>query len=156
VLLSRAAARFERLGLPLDRVIFEARKPENQYVLYNRVDIALDPFPYNGGTTSLDSLWMGVPYIALEGSHIVSRMGSAILTTVGLPELVARTRDEYVDVATRLALDANWLRAMRHDLRGRMQRSPAMDHQLLADNMGSAFRSMWQIWVDQSAAPSAA
>jgi predicted O-linked N-acetylglucosamine transferase (SPINDLY family) len=55
-----------------------------------------------------------------------------------------------------LALDANWLRAMRHDLRGRMQRSPAMDHQLLADNMGSAFRSMWQIWVDQSAAPSAA
>lgn len=141
-------ARFERLGLPLDRVIFEPRRQGNQYVLYNRTDIALDPFPYNGGTTSMDSLWMGVPFVALEGNHYVSRMGAMILTVAGLPELVARSVDEYVAIATDLASDRERLRSVRRDLRERMAASPHMDHKLLCRNVENAFRSMWRRWVE--------
>lgn len=148
-------ARFERLGVPLDRTILKARSPANRYVLYNQIDIALDPFPYNGGTTSLDTLWMGVPFIALEGSHFVARMGHSILTNAGLPELSAPSVDVYVDLASRLAQDAGWLRSVRHDLRGRFAASPHMDHQLLADDVGEAWRTMWRRWVVLSQSPGA-
>ena len=146
------AARLERLGVPLDRTIRKARSPSNRYVLYNQIDIALDPFPYNGGTSSLDTLWMGVPFIALEGSHFVSRMGHSILSNAGLPELSAPTIDAYVDLATRLALDAEGLRSVRHDLRARFAACPHMDHQLLADDVADAWRMMWRKWLADTAA----
>jgi predicted O-linked N-acetylglucosamine transferase (SPINDLY family) len=141
-------ARFERLGLPLDRVILEPRRAA--YMLFHRMDVALDPFPFNGVTTSMDTLWMGVPFVALAGTHLISRLGSAILTTAGLPELVAQTPDEYVEVAARLARDADWLRTVRHDLRDRLTRSPLMDHKGLADEVGVAFRGMWTGWVTRA------
>ncbi|WP_187276087.1 tetratricopeptide repeat protein [Methylobacterium sp. WL116] len=147
------AARLERFGVPLDRTILKARSPSNRYVLYNQIDIALDPFPYNGGTSSLDTLWMGVPFIALEGSHFVARMGHSILTNAGLPELSAPTVDAYVDLASRLAEDAGWLRSIRHDLRGRFAASPHMDHRLLADDVVAAWRMMWRRWVASAPAP---
>ena len=139
--------RLQQAGLPLDRVILEARSPQNRYVLYNRIDIALDPFPYNGGTTSFDALWMGVPFVALEGGYVVSRMGSSALEILGLPELSGRTADQYVDIAVTLALDPGRLREIRRDLRGRMARSPHMNHALLASDVGDAFRAMWRRWV---------
>lgn len=140
-------ARLERAGVPLDRTILEPRSPSNRYVLYNRIDIALDPFPYNGGTTSFDTLWMGVPFVALEGDHFVARMGHSILANAGLSELSAPTVDAYVDLASRLALDADWLKTIRRDLRPRFAASPHMDHQLLADDVGEAWREMWRRWV---------
>lgn len=142
--------RFERLGVPLDRTILKPRSPSNRYVIYNQIDIALDPFPYNGGTTSLDTLWMGVPFIALKGDHYVARIGHSILTNAGLPELSASTVDGYVDLASRLALDAAWLRTIRHDLRGRFADSPHMDQKLLAEDIGNAWRSMWCRWVENA------
>ena len=118
-------ARLVRLGLPLDRVILEPRKRSNQYVLYNKIDIALDPFPYNGGTTTMDALWMGVPVMALAGKHFAARMGVTILNNVGLPELVAEDEAAYVDLATDLATDPSRLRAVRHNLRQKMSASPS-------------------------------
>jgi predicted O-linked N-acetylglucosamine transferase (SPINDLY family) len=145
---SRVQERLERAGLPLSQVVFEPRTPGSHYLNCNRIDIALDPFPYNGGTTSMDTLWMGVPYIALKGDTLVSRMGSTVLSVLGLSSLVADTAQEYVGLAVGLASDGERLRAVRHDLRGRMAASPLMDHKLLCRSVEIAFRSMWQRWVE--------
>jgi protein O-GlcNAc transferase len=135
-------------GLPLDRVILEPRKPENQYVLYSKIDIALDPFPAVGGTTSMDTLWMGVPFITLAGEHFGSRMGVSILSNVDLKELIAENTDQYIDIATIVAKDKNKLKQMRHNLRDRFAASPAMDKERFARNMDAAYRQMWKKWVE--------
>ena len=145
-------ARLERLGLPLDRVLLEPRKLANQYVLYDRIDIALDPFPFNGGTTSLDALWMGVPVIALAGGYFTGRMGVSILSNIGLPELIAQDEADYVARATRLASDAAALRAVRHGLRQRMANSPMMDFVRFSRDIEAAYRGMWQKWCAEQAA----
>ena len=95
------------------------RKPSNQYVLYNKIDVALDPFPYNGGTTSLDALWMGAPVVTLAGEYFTSRLGVSILNNAGLPELITQDQAAYVDLAVQLATDASKLRTVRHNLRQR-------------------------------------
>jgi protein O-GlcNAc transferase len=144
--------RFARLGVPLERVIFIPRKPENQYVLYNRIDIALDPFPCNGGTTSLDTVWMGVPFVTLAGRHFTSRMGVTILTNAGLPELIAQSEDEYVGIAAALAQDPIRLKTIRAGLRERVQASPLMDAPRLTAHLEQAYRGMWQAWCTTAVA----
>ncbi len=135
--------RMQRAGLPLERVILEIRKKANQFVLYNRLDIALDPFPCVGGTTSMDTLWMGVPFVTLAGKSLVSRMGVTILTNAGLPELIAADVDDYVQIATDLAWDRDRLKKVRHNLRENAAKSPLMDQKAFARNMEAAYRQMW-------------
>jgi protein O-GlcNAc transferase len=142
-------ARLAQLGLPLDRVILEPRKRSNQYVLYNQIDIALDPFPFNGGTTTLDALWMTVPVIGLAGEHFTARMGVSILSNVGLPELIAANEAAYVDLAVGLASDPSRLRAMRDNLRQQMSASRMMDFAVFARDMEAAYRAMWRKWCAQ-------
>ncbi|MGU3538570.1 tetratricopeptide repeat protein [Methylobacterium sp. A54F] len=142
-----ALERLARAGLPIERVDLEARTPKTRYVLYNRIDIALDPFPYNGGTTSLDTLYLGVPFVTLEGRHTAGRMGQAILRAAGLPELVADSPEAYVAIAAGLAHDRDRLAALRDGLQGRMAASPLMDHAALAADVGTAFRGMWRRWL---------
>ena len=141
--------RLSILGIPQERVMVAPRRPENQFVLYNKIDIALDPFPCAGGTTSMDTMWMGVPLITLAGRHFVSRMGVTILNNVGLPELIAENTDEYVAKAVALANDHNKLRAVRHNLRDRVLASPLMDQKLFAKNMEDAYRQMWRKWCNE-------
>jgi protein O-GlcNAc transferase len=143
--------RLVKHGLPLDRVILESRKPENQYMLYNKIDMALDPFPAVGGTTSMDTLWMGVPLVTLAGEHFGSRMGVSILSNVGLLELIAQNTDEYVTIATDLAQDRNRLKAIRQNLRDRFAASPAMDKERFSRNMDAAYRLMWKKWLEAQA-----
>jgi protein O-GlcNAc transferase len=138
--------RLTQLGLPIERVILMPRRPENQYALYNQIDIALDPFPCNGGTTSLDTLWMGVPFVALAGRHFTSRMGVTILTNAGLQELITETEDDYVEIAVRLATDIPRLTALRDGLRARVQASPLMDAPRFTLQMEQAYRGMWERW----------
>ncbi len=83
--------------------------------------------PYNGATTTLDALWMGVALVALAGDHSVARSAMSILNTLGLPELVARTSAEYVDINVRLARDVEWRSRLRATLRTRLLQSPLMD-----------------------------
>jgi predicted O-linked N-acetylglucosamine transferase (SPINDLY family) len=87
------------------------------------MDIALDTVPYNGGTTTCDALWMGVPVITLPGGRFCSRMGASILKTVGLDEFVAADADDYVRLATTLAFDRPELRTLRSSLRNQIQNS---------------------------------
>jgi len=139
-------ARLVRLGFPLDRVILEPRKRSNQYVLYNNIDIALDPFPFNGGTTTLDALWMAAPVVTLAGEYFTARMGVTILNNVGLPELVARDEAAYVDLAVALANDPSRLREIRGGLRQKMSASRMMDFAAFARDIEAAYRGMWQQW----------
>jgi predicted O-linked N-acetylglucosamine transferase (SPINDLY family) len=139
--------RLARLGLPLDRVILEPRSPANQFVLYNKIDIALDPFPANGGTTSMDTLWMGVPFVTVAGNVFSSRMGVMILTNAGLSELIAFNEDEYIEFAVELAKDDARLRSIRSKLSER--KNPMMDPVSFSKDMGDAYREMWKIWCEQ-------
>jgi predicted O-linked N-acetylglucosamine transferase (SPINDLY family) len=132
------------------RVEFAAPCPRADYLrLYHRADISLDTFPYNGHTTSLDSLWMGVPVVSLAGELPVSRAGLSQLTNLGLPELVARSGEEYVCIAAKLAADTVRLAELRATLRERMKASPLMDAPRFARAIEAAFRAMWREWCER-------
>ncbi len=111
------------------------------------MDIALDPFPYNGVTTTCDALWMGVPVISQAGRMSVSRQGVRFLRTVGLDELLAETLEDYVRIATALAGDLARLADLRSGLRERMSRSPLMDAQRLTRDLEAAYVGIWENWL---------
>ena len=111
---------------------------------YHAVDIALDPFPYNGVTTTCDALWMGVPVISQAGRMNVSRQGVRFLRTVGLDELLAETLEDYVRIATALAGDLARLADLRAGLRERMSGSPLLDAQRLARDLEAAYVGIWE------------
>jgi protein O-GlcNAc transferase len=113
---------------------------------HHAIDIALDTFPYGGGTTTCDALWMGVPVVSLTGATAVGRGGLSILSALGLPELVARTPGEYVQIAGQLSADLPRLAKYRATLRGRMRQSPLMDAARFAASVEAAYRRMWRNW----------
>ena len=110
------------------------------------MDIGLDPFPYNGHTTSMDSVWMGVPVVSLHGLTAVSRAGLSQCSNLSLMELVTADREDYVRIAVELANDLPKLIELRATLRQRMKQSPLMDTARFARNVETAYRTMWQIW----------
>ena len=115
--------------------------------LFQAVDLCLDPFPYNGVTTTCDSLWMGVPVVSLAGQMGPSRQGVRFLRAVGLGELIAETPQDYVRMATELARDLPRLAGLRSGLRERMSRSPLMDAAGLTRNIDAAYRLMWDRYL---------
>ena len=146
---SVVGAAFAKHGVASDRLVLLGNDG-SQYdhlARYNNIDIALDPFPYNGTTTTCDALWMGVPVIALAGKTHVSRVGVSQLTNIGLPELIAADKDEYVEVAVALASDLPRLAQLRSGLRQRMHISPLMDAPRFTRNLEAAFMQMWRARV---------
>lgn len=117
---------------------------------YRHVDIGLDTFPYHGTTTTCEALWMGVPIITLEGDRHASRVGCSLLSAVGLPELVAKTPEDYARVAAALAQDRARVIALRstgaEGLRERMRRSPLCDGPAFAARFQRAVREAWRAW----------
>jgi predicted O-linked N-acetylglucosamine transferase (SPINDLY family) len=137
-------------GIAPERLAFAAFAPLEEYFsIYGRIDVALDPFPYGGGTTTCDALWMGVPLVSLAGTTAVGRSGVSILSSVGLPELVVQDHEQYVRIAAHLAADLPRLADLRATLRGRMQRSPLMDAPRFARGVEAAYRNMWRRWCTQ-------
>jgi len=131
-----------------DRIELVFTQPFDQYLAtYNRIDIALDPFPVNGGTTSCDALWMGCPLVTLAGDLAVRRSGSSILGQIGLSEFVAASPDEYAKIATELARDTSKLAQLRSTMRGRMLSSPLMDAAGFARELEQAYRAVWRAAV---------
>ena len=134
-------------GVEARRVEFVGFRPRREYLeLYHRLDIVLDTFPYNGHTTSLDALWMGVPVVSLVGNPPVSRAGLSQLTNLGLPELAAGSESEYVNIAGGLARNLPRLAELRGTLRDRMANSVLMDAPRFARQVEQAYREMWQAW----------
>ena len=114
--------------------------------LYGAVDIALDTFPYNGTTTTCESLWMGVPVITLAGDVHMSRVGATLLRSAGLADLVAHDFADYVNTAIALAGDAGRRRRLRAELRARMLASPLLDHAGFTRGLEAHYRHAWGIW----------
>jgi predicted O-linked N-acetylglucosamine transferase (SPINDLY family) len=143
---------FGRYGIAPERIDIRGIQPQLAYFnSYNEIDLCLDPFPFNGGTTGYDSIWMGVPFVTWPGDMLVSRMGKAILDNVQLSELVASSREDYVRRAVALAGNREHLKALRAGLRERMLSSPLMDAPRLARHLEQAFREMWQRWCGTGA-----
>jgi predicted O-linked N-acetylglucosamine transferase (SPINDLY family) len=146
--------RFRHEGIDPARIEFVAKQLRPNYLqTYHRIDLGLDTFPYNGHTTTLDSLWMGVPVVTLVGNKPVARAGWSQLSNLGLPDLAGETADQFVRIATDLAKDAQRLQQLRSTLRRRMEQSPLMDAAGFALNIEAAYRRMWRDW--RQAAPSA-
>ena len=114
--------------------------------MYNRVDLALDSFPYHGTTTTCEALWMGVPVLTIAGRCHAARVGVSILSTVGLDEFIASDADAYVRSAAALANDETRLAIARTGLRERMQASALCDARGFAGRFESAVRECWRGW----------
>lgn len=143
----RFCERIEREGIDPKRIEFVGLVGIYSYLLtYNRIDIALDTFPYAGGTTSCDTLWMGVPLVSLAGESPQARAGLSILSNIGLPELVAYDVDQYVKIALGLASDLPRLSMLRSNMRTRMRASPVMHALQFARDVEAAYREMWRRW----------
>ena len=130
--------RIEGVGLAFDRGDHLARMAE--------IDIALDPFPFNGCTATFEALWMGVPVVTLAGRRWLGRMGTSFLTALGLPELIAATQDEYVTKAAALASDLPRLATLRAALRPRILGSALCDGPAYARSVDQAYRLIWHTW----------
>ncbi|QXP83537.1 tetratricopeptide repeat protein [Methylococcus sp. ANG] len=111
---------------------------------YYEIDIALDPFPFCGGFTSFDALWMGVPVVTLEQQRLVGRQTLSMLRNLGLPELIARTKDDYVAIALGLSSDWKKLEQLRSELRPRFIQSPLIDYRGFTGDLERAYRFFWK------------
>jgi protein O-GlcNAc transferase len=138
-------------GIAQERVLFLGHTATRfDYLkLFQEVDLSLDPFPYNGVTTTCDSLWMGVPVLTLAGRMCAARQGVRFLRSVGLEELITETPEAHVRLAIGLAHDLPRLATLRDGLRERMSRSPLMDGTGLTRNLEAAYRAMWDRWSAQ-------
>jgi predicted O-linked N-acetylglucosamine transferase (SPINDLY family) len=139
--------RFAAEGIDADRLILEGASPRPEYLAaYHRVDIALDPFPFPGGTTSVESLWMGVPVLTLTAERFLSRQGIGILMNAGLSEWIAADKDDYVARAASHARDLGKLATLRNGLRQQLLASPIVDAPRFARHFETGLRHMWQEW----------
>jgi protein O-GlcNAc transferase len=139
----RLAARLSAHGLDPARVRFEPFRPRGDYLAtYHKIDIGLDTFPYNGHTTSLDALWMGVPVVTRIGRTAVGRGGLSQLSNLDLSELAADSDAGFVATALALARNPARLADLRANLRTRLETSPLMDGARFARQMEAAYRRM--------------
>lgn len=140
---------FTDQGIEKERIRIEGASPHDELMLcYNRVDIALDPWPYTGGLTTLEALWMGVPVITTPGPSFAGRHATSHLCNVGLQMLVTENFDDYVDLAVKLANNQPLLDELRTLIPYSLATSPLVRHEQLAADLDTAFRAMWERYCD--------
>jgi protein O-GlcNAc transferase len=145
------ARQFAALGVDVARLSIVKRSPTimDHLETVGEADVALDSFPYNGTTTTCESLFMGVPVVSLAGRSHASRVGASILTGSGLAELVADSTERYVEIAVNLALAPGKMLAYRRDLRSILARSPFFDVHGFTRRLEAGYRDMWHTWCDK-------
>ncbi|MDR2560768.1 MAG: tetratricopeptide repeat protein [Holophagales bacterium] len=142
--------RFTSRGIDKSRISLLPRQAFTKYFeAYREIDIALDPFPFGGGITTCDALWMGVPVVSLRGQTAVGRGGTSILSNIGMPGLIAHSQEEYISIAKSLGSDLEGLAATRKSLREKLEKSPVMDGKGFAAEMGQLFRQAWIRYCQQ-------
>ncbi|MFA7240853.1 MAG: tetratricopeptide repeat protein [Sulfuricellaceae bacterium] len=142
------AEKFAAHGVARDRLEIGYHSPP--WDILRGLDIGLDCFPHNSGTTLFETLYMGVPFITLAERPSVGRLGSSILEGIGHSSLIAHTEDEYVEIAVALATDLPKLATLRGELRQEMESGPLMDEAGFARKVETAYREMWSRWSKQS------
>jgi len=145
---------FTDSGVPPERLALAGGADHTTFLgFYNDLDIALDPFPYSGGLTTLEALWMGVPVVTLAGATFAGRHSLSHLTNAGLGELVAHTRDEYVAIGQTLARSLERLADLRRGMRVRLRASPLLDASGYTQALEAAYREAWRDWCAQAHQP---
>lgn len=151
---ARVVATFGAFGIPAARLELlgghDSRADHLAY--YNRIDVALDPYPFGGSTATFEALWMGVPVVTFAGNTMMSRWSASMLRSVGLDDLVAGSPDAYVAIGRNLAGDNRLRRALRRELRQRVRRSPLCDGALRARQVERVYRALWRRWCRNAAA----
>ncbi|MBK8726285.1 MAG: tetratricopeptide repeat protein [Holophagaceae bacterium] len=148
---ARLAAVLAEHGVPASRVDLLPRIPGKGGHLgaYGRLDLALDPFPYNGTTTTCEALWMGVPVLTLPGARHAARVGASLLTRVGLEDWIASSPEDFLARGAAFAADLDKLAALRASLRDRVAASPLGDAPGFAREVEAAYRGLWRQWCGQ-------
>ncbi len=138
-------------GVDPARLLTPAAVQDRQHhlALYGGIDIALDPFPFCGATTSFEALWMGVPVVTLPGGNMMSRWSASLLSAIGLPDLIAGNEDGYVQIAAALAADRPRLSDLRAGLRGRVASASFLDGRLKARQFERVYRALWRRWCSR-------
>jgi protein O-GlcNAc transferase len=137
----------QTLGVDPARVEFVSFQSRDKYLrTYHRIDLGLDTIPYNGHTTSLDSLWMGVPVITLVGKTVVGRAGWSQLNNLKLTEFAAFTEEDFVRIAVEWSRNLSKLAEIRAQLRSRMEKSPLMDAPMFVHGLEAIYRQLWAEW----------
>lgn len=140
----RLTDRFKAVGVARNRLEFVFRLPTADYFkTHNSIDMMLDPFPYNGGVTTCDALWMGVPVLTIAGNSYLSRQGASIMTHVGLSEFIADNPDHLIEVGKTWAANKEWLADIRQGLRQQMIRSPIADGKRYVQALEATLRLAW-------------
>ena len=149
---SRYLELFKEEGISEDRLELHSWMPEKDghLRLYGHVDIGLDPFPYNGTTTTCEALWMGTPVITILGDRHVSRVGASILTHVGLEEFIATDIDEYINMAIKYANNMDSIKSIRAGLRHNMKNSDLCNADAFARDVEKALDEMWNQYLQKS------
>lgn len=142
------AARLTDLGFPMERVKVHGAVADHatHFSMYGEMDIALDPSPYNGATTTCEALYMGVPVVTMAGNRATARMGASLLGGLGRSEWVGKDEEEYVRIAVNLSSSPANLGRMRANQRQEFQESVLMDYKGQAERFGSAIRNCWKEW----------
>jgi predicted O-linked N-acetylglucosamine transferase (SPINDLY family) len=143
---------FARAGIAPERIQLVYRSSVGEYLRrYNLIDIALDPVPFNGHTTTCDAAWMGCPTVTLSGDIYAHRYGGSVLRNLNLPELVTESEEAYIASAVALANDLDRLAKIRSTLRFTMQDSPITNGPRFTRNLELAYRKMWREWCASAA-----
>ncbi|WP_341909220.1 tetratricopeptide repeat protein [Polaromonas sp. YR568] len=147
-------ARYAAHGIESGRLILQGAVPRADYLAtYRKVDLALDPFPYTGGTTTAEALWMGVPVLTLAGSSFLSRQGVGMMMNAGLPDWVANDPEDYLQRAITHANNLPRLAVLRAGLRKQVLESPLFDAPRFARHLEAALRTVWKDWCQTTNAP---
>jgi protein O-GlcNAc transferase len=145
---SHANSLFTSEGIEAERIELLQMVPSirDHLMLYNQIDIGLDTSPYNGTTTTCEAMWMGVPVVTLAGDTPASRVGVSLLSNVGVKELIAKSYEEYVEIAVNLARNTQRLQLLRERIRDMMRSSPLCDAKRFTANLEIYYRQIWERW----------
>lgn len=149
--MERVRKQFAECDVVPERISFRGWLPRAELLAaYNEADVALDTLPYNGGLTTCEAMWMGVPVVTCPGETFASRHGLAHLTAAGVPETIAYNANDYVTTAVALASDIPRLASLRASLRARMETSPLCDGPRFAAHFADLLRSVWRKWCAET------